>query len=444
MSRSRPSIRRLLASAAAGGGLVAALLAAPPAASAVAPPFSADGADLRWCSEGPAPCIASVTGVTTPGGPSRIVERGDSDYEVLAFAFSAGGSRRLSFGVSKVGGGELGPESLDDRWSIAFDLGDALVPRITDGTAEGVQVTRTEYAPGRYRVEIVGSPTKTTTGCDPNPPYPCPEVAPTDPAEGQETIGSFQGTVHDYGEWSVVAQREAMYGLDYWSNIDFGSIPPQLAEYQRGLFSIELLLANPHRFVSGEAFRGHVELRLPNAYLRELLGIPAPAALDPSSFSADLSGRGRDSISITQEPGNDAMRIDVRGVTFPLVTTTRPARPGSFARSGSAAHTRGRLLTVEPDGLVSRVTGLRARRVASTRARLTYRAARSQGARVTGYAALCTRPGDRERASVRGRRSTRMVVGGLEPGRAYTCRVRATSKRGPGQWSVKAKVARRP
>jgi hypothetical protein len=148
--------------------------------------------------------------------------------------------------------------------------------------------------------------------------------------------------------------------------------------------------------------------------LREVYGIPAPETMTPDSLASSVSG-GVGTIHTYQEAGDDAMHVDVSNVSFSLHRLK--------VRRGTITPTR-------PSHIVGK-------RTTQHRARIGFLGSTPRGARVSGYRVRCIATGSRVAAS--GRRSP-VVVSGLTPGRAYTCRVQATSKAGPSRWSAAVQV----
>jgi hypothetical protein len=247
-------------------------------------------------------------------------------------------------------------------------------------------------------------------------PWTCAETA-----TGQARRLASQ--ISDWDNWDDPVQRAAFYGVDFWTNVDTTSFPPGVTYNEdTGIAAMRLDLAAPHFETDGTTVhRGHFEARLPNAFLRENFFIPDPTTLTPAGLAV-AGGGPISTTTVGKDSASAPMEIEVTDMTFSI----RKLK----VRTGTVVPTR--------------PTNLRASRVSATAARLGYALAKPRGAKVTGYQARCVSPaGVVVKARGTGNDSPLRVTG-LKRGARYDCKVRATSKVGPGPWSAKVVVPRRP
>jgi hypothetical protein len=312
------------------------------------------------------------------------------------------------------GGYDLGAASLADTWSVRLGLGPGFVPRVATGHGRDVTVGRS--AGGDYTFSITGHPVTLTQGC--NGGWSCSTVATS------QYAAAFDATITDYAGWDDVAQRNALFGLDYFGNVDQTSSPPEIVgDPATGGQQLLIRIANSHYLTDGTAVvNGHGELRIPNAFLKLAYGVPDPTTMTGASLTAKLSGAaaGSGTVTISPESGADAMRVVLDGVTFSARTVS--------VRRGTIVPTRPR--------------SLHGRRLSAHRARMAFAPSTPRGAKVMGYRARCARIGGGGTRYANGSRSP-IVVTGLAKGRAYSCAVRARSKAGYGPWSATVRVGQR-
>jgi hypothetical protein len=398
-------------------GLVAAGLATvgTTGGATAAGATTVSSSELGWCATSAAPCIASATrdgAAVTPSDPS---------WGVGGTTSRMSGSRYVTFHVTSKTDPEpfqLGPDALDDRWVITVDTG-TLVPRVVTGRGKDVTTRRKANGDGTYRLTVRATPVVVVEDCNTSAwPWTCDETA------RKEWVGYLDGQVTDYGAWTDAAQRNAMYGMDYWTNISVTSVPPEIVpDPTSGEEMLLIRMAAPHFRTDGKMlFRGSSELRIPNAFLKETYGIPNPATMTGVSLAPAVSG-GVGTVRVTQAASGDAMLVDVDDVTF----STRVLR----VRRGTIVPTR--------------PTNARAVRVAQGRGRVAFTESRPRGAKVTGYRARCVAVrGAHVVTATRREPASPVVVRGLRSGRAYDCKVRATSRAGAGPWSQTVRMRARP
>ncbi|HSJ20713.1 MAG TPA: fibronectin type III domain-containing protein [Nocardioidaceae bacterium] len=401
------AVRMLAVAGLVGSGLVTAGTTGGAAVAA--------DAELGWCATSPAPCIVSAT------REGATVTASDPAWGVGGTSFTRSGSRTISFHVENKAGPdpfELGPGALDDRWVITLDTG-TLVPRVVTGHGKDATTTRTADGDGTYHLTVRATPVLVVEDCHASVwPWTCDTTAT------KERIGYLDGQVTDYGTWTDVAQRNAMYGLDYWTDITVTSVPPEIVpDLASGEELLLVRMAAPHFRTDGTTlFKGSSELRIPNAFLKESYGIPNPATMTGVSLAPVVSG-GVGTIRVSQSAAGDAMLVDVEDVTF----STRVLR----VRRGTIVPTR--------------PTNGRAVRVAPHRGRVAFTKSRPRGAKVIGYRARCVAVrGTHVVTATKTVPTSPVVVRKLRSGRAYDCKVRATSRAGASPWSTAVRMRARP
>jgi Fibronectin type III domain len=371
--------------------LTATLVGVPPAAAVVT------------CT---APCVDSVTvnGGALPSG-----------YAVTAVANNFDTEHQVLWNVTGPNSGdpyELGAAARDDTWVIKIDTG-TVVPRVAFTHGDNVTIDRTADGDGSYHVTITASPEQLTGVCNQSSwPWTCP------PTATQQWDGYLDGQLTDYGSWEDTAQRDAMYGMDFATNVAATSSPPEITgDASTGVDQLLIRLAAPHFLMDGTTvFHGFVHLRIPNAFLRNAYGIDDPATLTTAGLDPELSGSGG-TVTVTPESDGDALLVDATNLTF------------------SARALRLHLGATQP----RKPTGLRAKRKTAHKAKLHFHASVPRGSKVTGYQARCEARHSSAHVTAKGHRSP-IKVTGLQSGVAYVCQVRAKSQAGKGPWSAKAKL----
>ena len=253
--------------------------------------------------------------------------------------------------------------------------------------------------------------------------------------------GYLDGQISDFGQWTDVAQREATYGMDYWTNVAATDVPPQVKEdpANPGFYFLQVNLANRRFYEDGVTLvQGTGRMRIPNSFLQMAYGIPNPATMTGSSLVGTLSGSGSGTVAVYQNPSGTAMMVDFDTVGFPAATTPH-AKAAQAAATSSVRALRVKRGTIVP----TRPRDVHARRVAAHRGKVLFDPASPRGARITGYQARCVRLNGTGPVVARASGSP-VVVTGLARGRAYDCRVRATSKAGPGSWSSRVRLRATP
>jgi hypothetical protein len=324
----------------------------------------------------------------------------------------SGGENLLLWSVSSIAtGNDLGAAARTDVWVITIDTG-SVIPRVIFTHGGAVAVTRTDDGDGTYHATITASPILLTGGCDQSAwPWTCDSPA------SQQWDGYLDGTITDYGSWDDVAQRSAMWGMNFATNVAATSLPPEItSDATTGVDQLLIRLANAHLQSDGTTvFHGFVHLRIPNAFLRNAYGIDDPATLTSAGLDPELSGSGSGTVTVTPEADGAALLVDATNLTF-------SARTLRLHQGALKPH---------------RPTQLTAKRKAAHRAKLRFHASTARGSKVTGYLARCVGGSDKVLAK---RHGSPVKVKGLRAGVAYDCRVRATSKAGKSPWSHRVRV----
>lgn len=372
---------------------------------ATASPAAAQMSDpVPWCNAGPAPCIVSAerNGVA--------VTSTDPTWQLSASASTVGGSERLFWNVERVGQGfDLGAAALSDRWVIVFDVG-MLEPRIAfvRGTPGSVALDA-----GTRRVTVTAMPAlQTTDDCSSvGGTLECSEVP------GREWEAYLGGDFSDAGAWTDPVERAAFAGTDIFTNISYLNDTPVIGtDPTTGEAVVSLELGNSHFRLDGTTvFEGFIRHVVPAGFLAAVYGIDDPATLRSGGIVTDLGGPGAGTLAVSSS--SDGIVIEGSGITF-------------SAR--------------EIEIRAGRVTPLRPRNVrvaaaSERRARIAFGRAQARGSAVDFHIVRCK---ERRGTDIERRRTTtrRVVVRGLEPGRAYTCRVRAVSSAGAGRWSAPVRI----
>jgi hypothetical protein len=166
-------------------------------------------------------------------------------------------------------------------------------------------------------------------------------------------------------------------------------------------------------------FHGNVSIVIPNNFLKLVYGVDDPASLTSAGLDPDISGKGGGTVTVADL--GTALRVDGTGLTF--------------SKRNIKVH-RGNIKPGKP-GTLS------ADRMTAGKVKLSYVKAKSRGSKVRGYTATCiAKSGPKQVVTVNDRRPSTTVTG-LHANTAYTCKVRARSKAGPGGWA-KVQVAKKP
>lgn len=404
---------RILAVAAITSSLLAADVH-----SANLPPAAADYEAIGLCTDGgPRPCVASVL---RNGAPLD----GDWGFVAMEYVSRYGDPGHVRFIALGADGDDLGFTSLDDTWEVTLDTG-TFVPRVAAGKGRDVTVERLRASDTSttHLVRVSAHPVTLSGQCD-SANY-CPEWADyPDPIENNQWDSTLDIEIYD-GSWMDPDDVDTIDGLTYFSNVATTSIPPQVRRDDKtGTDYLWIELANRHYLEDGTTVvQGHAELRIPNAFLRTAYGVPNPELMTGESIAPSVSGStaGAGTISVTQEPGADAMLVNIEGLTF----SRRVARI-----------LRGVIVPTRPGGV-------EAKRVATHVAKLTFQSSHSRGARVRGYTATCHALHAEHVVSTH-TASSPVTVRGLRRSTPYTCTVQARSRAGVSSGSRPSRVSPRP
>jgi hypothetical protein len=334
------------------------------------------------------------------------------EWELSGQAFTLDGSHEIGVALVHNGDSELGSGSLDDVVVVDLLTG-SLTPRLVTGKGRDTSVVRSGSGSAQ-EVVVTGTPVIVSGQCDQSvDPWVCPEYSGSDPELDREWVGTFDFNVSDYGSWSDPAQREAFYGMNYFTNVAATSVPPEIVDDPTTSAQMLLIrLANRHYRSDGTTVvKGHGELRIPNAFLEEVYGIPDPATMSGTSLAPSLSGSGPGTVTSAQETGNKAMLVTYDNVEF------------------SARKLRVLTGVIKP----TRPTQVSATRTALRRGSVDFDPSKARGAKVTGYVGRCV--ATRGEQVVTATSENILHFTGLRGGVAYDCTMRAQSKAGPSRWS---------
>lgn len=399
---------------------------------------------VPWCSDDPTPpCFVT-------GAHDGTTMKGDPNWSLSGQSFTLDGAKEISFNVEYDADGagpgfpssDLGFGALDDTFVIRIDTG-TTVPRLITGKGTAVTTNRVDDGDGTYQVEITARPVTVSGQCDQSAwPWTCWEWATwPNASDNGQWDGYLDGTISDFGQWTDVEQRDAMYGMDYWTNVAATDIPPQVVQDPAApdFYFLQVNLANRRFYQDGSTLvQGTGRMRIPNSFLQLAYGIPNPVTMTGSSLVGTLSGSGSGTIHVYQNPSGTAMMVDFDAVAFPAATAPH-AKAAQLAATSSV-----RALKVKRGVIVpTRTRNVHAKRVTVHRARVLFTPASPRGARIAGYQARCVRLGG-SRPLVARASGSPVVVTGLHARRAYDCRVRATSKAGAGPWSSTVRLRANP
>ncbi|MBV9487076.1 MAG: fibronectin type III domain-containing protein [Frankiaceae bacterium] len=420
-----PKLKLSLTVIAATLGLAAGTLAAP--ASAAAPHDVIPSTPVTWCdAPSAAPCISSVTRA------GSAITSSDSTWDISGTYFTLDGASEVQWNVSKVGAAvhdpatnenysSMGPEEAGTAWSVTFDLGTAVIPRVTSTYGDAVDVTRVFNTDGTFDVTVAGNVVTQSANaeCDVN----TPSGVASCPVQASADVTYFGGEVSDFGQWEDAGQRNDFYGLDTWTNVEVTYIPPTI---NGDPLQIIEPLANSYKLATGAVFSGFYHVVIPNAFLVDM-GIDDPSSIDPAGVDAQI-GTG----SVAVHPGASSVQVDATGITFP--PTTSPA-----LTPAAKAHAHSQQLKVKRGTITPKVPlRVKAKRSSAHKAKVKFGKVKPRGSKINGYQARCvahhqpTRKGKTKHSPV--------TVKHLARGHTYKCQVRAKSKAGYGKWSKKDKA----
>lgn len=368
---------------------------------------------LYWCAENPSleTCIVSAA---LDGNP---ITSSDANFDVSAIPTTVSGAKTVLWSVQPVGGGDLSAE-LGHTFTVTINTN--VNPREMDGFGAAMTYDRSGPTSGEYQVTFTGRPVSVTDqdGCTfPSGGPTCTPVAP-----GPSSV-IFQGEISDYDYTSYRGPSypagfvESFDGMIMYTNVAETSLPPQLMEVD-GQPELQIQLTD-HHFLDDATTLVHGDffVRIPAAFLLTYWGINDPATLATDGLNASI-GAGGGTLSVTVEPGNTAVDVQISNLTF------------------SRRHLKIKLGHVTPKA----PTHVKAKRTGATKGKVTFTAAKPRGQRVTGYKLGCKATnGSRVTWKSKSRHSP-LAMATLVPGQAYRCTLRARSKAGYGRPSKKFSI----
>jgi hypothetical protein len=367
-------------------------------------------ATSSWCfdTSGATPCVLAATRDGLP------VDHTDPHWNFQFSDFSAGGEAHWQWNLTYNGSIDVGSAEKTHQWHLTVDMGN-VIPRVVFMRGDNVSIVRDQPTLGDYTVEVTANPITLSNSCDQSIwPWTCVEAADVD---FHSWAGLLGGEITDFGQWTDPVQREAIYGMDYSTNIDATDIPPSIiGDPSTGYAQLVLDLANAHNRPDGiTPFVGFLHLVIPKGFLQTAYGIDDPATLTGIGVVTSLSGTGSGTITAAPDSGSN---LDVTG--------------SGISFSARRVHIKRGIITP------TRPTNVHAKRVSPTKGKLTFTAAKPRGSRITGYRAVCV---NGSTAKVGTAKASPVYVTTLVGGKAYTCKVRAKSKAGFGPWSAQVHLA---
>ena len=284
-----------------------------------------------------------------------------------------------------------------------------VIPRATDGFGTSMSYTRSGPSGGKYTVTITGQPVEVQSqnGCTYPPGGPtCSPVAPN------PSKAIFQGEIDDYNA-KIYADPgypaglvDSFYGMDMYTNITETGLPPRI-DQSSGQNELQIDLADHHFQHDGATLvRGDFYLRIPATFLATMWGINDLSTLATDGLNASI-GAGGGTLTVTVEPGNAAVDVQITGMTF------------------SRRKLNIKLGHVTPHA----PTHVKVTRLSSSSAKVTFHAAKPRGQKVKGYQLSC-KPSGGATVTATSRHSpvsvTRLAAV------PYRCTLRARSKAGYG------------
>jgi hypothetical protein len=376
-------------------------------------PSSASAAQAQssqsWCSAHPSldPCVVSASYDGTAFNDS------DPNYDVFALSSGVSGAAEVLWSVVPAFGGpaDLSAE-LGHTFSITIQT--SFVPRVIDGFGTAMTYTRScggcAASGGKWLVTITGQPVEVSNQDDCTFP-PAGPTCSTVPAKPSQAI--FQGEISNYNYASYSGPSypagfvKSFYGMDMWTNIAETALPPSLIQ-SGDQNELAISLADHHFEHDGTTLvHGDFYLRIPATFLATYWGINDPSTLATDGLNASV-GAGGGTLSVTVEPGNTGVRVKITGMTFSR-----------------------RKLMIKLGHVTPRApTHVKARRLGSSSAKVTFHAAKPRGQKVKGYQLSCRPSRGGPAVTARSTRSP-LTISKLAAG-PYSCTLRARSKAGYG------------
>jgi hypothetical protein len=359
------------------------------------------------------PCVVSASYDGTPFADT------DPNFDVFALSNGVSGAAAVLWSVVPAFGGpaDLSAE-LGHTFSITIQT--SYVPRVIDGFGTSMTDTRSGPSAGKYTVTITGQPVEVSNqdDCTFPPAGPTCSLVPAKPSQAV-----FQGEISNYNYASYSGPSypagfvQSFYGMDMWTNIAETALPPSLIQ-SGDVNELVISLADHHFEHDGTTLvHGDFYLRIPETFLSTYWGINDPNTLATDGLAASI-GAGGGTLTVTVEPGNTGVQVNITGLTF--------SRRSLMVKLG----------VVTPRA----PTNVKGIRVSRTTGWVTFTRSRPRGQRVNGYKLSC-RATNGKIVTAKSTRSP-LVTRTLVSGQAYGCRVRGHSRAGYGPASKKFFIRR--
>lgn len=392
-------------------------------AVASADPVPTTDYELPFCGIAPDDdgryCIVSLTrdGVAQPQHPGRLTGNVPPriDGQRYSIGVDAGvqpqlGGAYLSIRrydwerLNEAGAPALELAAAPGTYRIEINTGDLELTGLY-GRMAGYTVTRSTTGTGDHVIVVEGSPVDVATHSA------CTSAACADDLVAEQVLPSFNAYLTDWtgqfppANWGSLASVmvEAWRGFEVTSNVLNAPVP----QYDRRANAIVLAMSAPHFASAGVRNLGEVDMFLPYEMLRRSLDVPNPRSLGSGAFVIRRDGSSA-AVPATVTHSSSGLRLRVSGITFSAPTyriRVKPTRPGA-------------------------PTIVRARRLGPTAASIAVAPTTAGGRPIVGYVVTCSAPARMARVARSARRT--LVVRGLAPGVAYTCRAAARNSIGVG------------
>jgi len=335
----------------------------------------------------PTTCVVSVerngVPVPYPSGP---------DYEIVTTTLAPPANEDFYLRVQRTGGAWT--LDLADVWEITLNTG-SVAPSETFARARNVTVERGGPA-GSRTVTFTFRPVRMADDS-------CSGAGVCSGTATRLSPGYLDAWVNDLSYISDPADAAAMRGFDLATNADWVSSPLQL-DWDTN--SIVLDAANAHFEPDGTTvFVGRAEFRIPNAMLQRLYNVDDPGSLTAAAFRVTAGSGPAPSVNVSVGAGE--VHVTIANMTFSK-----------------------RKLRIKGDMRPRKPRDVRAARRTATAGIVRFRKAVPRGSKVRGYRALCLSGGQVRRGKAG---ASPVRIKNLQPGRAYRCSVRATSRAGLGR-----------
>jgi hypothetical protein len=371
-----------------------------------------------WCAGHPSlkTCVVSATYDGSPFTAS------DPSFDVWAIPAAVSGAKTVQWTVQPVSPANDLSAELGHTFSVTIKTN--VNPREMDGFGAAMTYDRSGPTGGEYQVTLTAQPVSVTDqdGCT----FPAGGPTCTPIAPGPSKV-ILQGEISDYNYTAYTTNPalpagfvDSFSGMDMYTNVAETSLPPSIVEVS-GQNELRIDLTDHHFLQDGTTVvHGDFYLRIPAAFLSTYWGIDDLSTLATDGLHASV-GAGGGTLTVTVEPGNTGVQVQINGLTF--------SRRKLIVKVGH----------VTPHA----PTHIKAKRLSSSKARVTFRAARPRGQKVTGYRLLCAVSSSDVVlvSTVKARRSP-ITLRRLAPRKPYRCTLQARSKAGYGARSRQFSVPR--